>query len=139
MRRTRDEAEARVFDYIERFYIPLRRHFPLDYFTPAIFEEPAALDQMRVHEITSSRDCWLWAHKSAQRAESIDRNVHVQLAAGAVAYAEPHRAGNVAQHCGSSCAHLVKIRTVNANRIHRAQRVGQAGEKVNFVLHSYPA
>lgn len=39
---TRDEARADVFDYIERFYNPRRRHSVLDYLSPVQFEEIAA-------------------------------------------------------------------------------------------------
>ena len=41
--RTRDEAKADVFDYIERFYNPRRRHSTLGYLSPIAFEEQAAL------------------------------------------------------------------------------------------------
>lgn len=37
--RTRDEARADVFDYIERFYNPRRRHSTLDYVSPANYEK----------------------------------------------------------------------------------------------------
>ena len=36
--RTRDEARADVFDYVERFYNPKRRHSTLGYLTPTEFE-----------------------------------------------------------------------------------------------------
>lgn len=36
--RTRDEARADVFDYLERFYNPRRRHSTLGYLSPAEFE-----------------------------------------------------------------------------------------------------
>ena len=36
--RTRDEARADVFDYIERFYNPRRRHSTLGQVSPAEFE-----------------------------------------------------------------------------------------------------
>ena len=39
---TRDDARADVFDYIERFYNPRRRHSVLDYLSPVQFEEKAA-------------------------------------------------------------------------------------------------
>ena len=38
---TRDDARADVFDYIERFYNPRRRHSVLDYLSPVQFEEKA--------------------------------------------------------------------------------------------------
>jgi putative transposase len=37
--RTRDAARADVFDYIERFYNPRRRHSTLGYVSPVAFEE----------------------------------------------------------------------------------------------------
>jgi len=39
--RTRDEAKADVFDYIERFYNPRRRHSALGYLSPMEFEKQA--------------------------------------------------------------------------------------------------
>ena len=41
--RTRDEAKADVFDYIERFYNPKRRHSTLGYLSPMEFEMRAQL------------------------------------------------------------------------------------------------
>jgi putative transposase len=41
--RTRDAARADVFDYIERFYNPKRRHSTLGYLSPVEFEETAML------------------------------------------------------------------------------------------------
>jgi len=41
--RTRDHAKADVFDYIERFYNPRRRHSTLGYLSPAEFERKAQL------------------------------------------------------------------------------------------------
>ncbi|MDR4473090.1 MAG: IS3 family transposase [Nitrospira sp.] len=40
--RTRDQARADVFDYIERFYNPRRRHSTLGYLSPMEFERQAA-------------------------------------------------------------------------------------------------
>ena len=37
--RTRDQAKADVFDYIERFYNPRRRHSTLGYLSPIDFEK----------------------------------------------------------------------------------------------------
>jgi len=37
--RSRDEARSDVFDYIERFYNPTRRHSTLGYVSPVAFEE----------------------------------------------------------------------------------------------------
>ncbi len=39
--RTRDAARADVFDYIERFYNPRRRHSKLGYLSPMAFEDRA--------------------------------------------------------------------------------------------------
>ena len=41
--RTRDQAKADVFDYIERFYNPRRRHSALGYLSPMEFEQQAGL------------------------------------------------------------------------------------------------
>ena len=41
--RTRDDARADVFDYIERFYNRRRRHSTLGYMSPVEFEEKAML------------------------------------------------------------------------------------------------
>ncbi len=41
--RTRDAARADVFDYVERFYNPQRRHSTLGYLSPVEFEEKAML------------------------------------------------------------------------------------------------
>jgi putative transposase len=36
--RTRNEAKADLFDYVERFYNPRRRHSTLGFLSPAEFE-----------------------------------------------------------------------------------------------------
>lgn len=41
--RTRNQAKADVFDYIERFYNPRRRHSTLGYLSPMEFEKQAEL------------------------------------------------------------------------------------------------
>jgi putative transposase len=41
--RTRDQARADVFDYVERFYNPKRRHSTLGYLSPTEFEMQAQL------------------------------------------------------------------------------------------------
>ncbi|NEU15129.1 IS3 family transposase, partial [Methylobacterium sp. BTF04] len=41
--RSRDQARADVFDYIERFYNPTRRHSTLGYISPVEFEKQAKL------------------------------------------------------------------------------------------------
>ena len=43
MYRTRDDAKADVFDYIERFYNPKRRHSTIGYLSPMEFEQQAGL------------------------------------------------------------------------------------------------
>ena len=43
MYRTRDEAKADVFDYIERFYNPKRQHSTIGYMSPMEFERQAGL------------------------------------------------------------------------------------------------
>jgi hypothetical protein len=44
--RTRDQAKADVFDYIECFYNPKRRHSTIGYLSPVEFEMQAGLDRM---------------------------------------------------------------------------------------------
>jgi len=39
--RSRDEAHADIFDYIERFYTPRRRHSKLGYLSPMEIEARA--------------------------------------------------------------------------------------------------
>ena len=39
--RTRNQAKAEVFDYIERFYNPTRRHSTQGYLSPIDFEQQA--------------------------------------------------------------------------------------------------
>jgi len=41
--RSRNEAKADVFDYIERFYNPKRRHSTIEYLSPIEFERKAGL------------------------------------------------------------------------------------------------
>jgi putative transposase len=43
MYRTRDEAKADVFDYIERFYKPKRRQSRIGYMSPMEFESQVGL------------------------------------------------------------------------------------------------
>ena len=37
--RTREDARANAFDYIERFYNPLKKHSKLNFLSPMQFEE----------------------------------------------------------------------------------------------------
>jgi putative transposase len=39
LNRTRDDARADVFDYVERFYNPVRRHSTIGYVSPVEFEK----------------------------------------------------------------------------------------------------
>ena len=41
--RTRDQTKADVFDYIELFYNPTRRHSTLGYLSPMDFEKKAGV------------------------------------------------------------------------------------------------
>jgi putative transposase len=41
--RSRDEARADVFDYVERFYNPTRRHSTIGYKSPIDFEREAGV------------------------------------------------------------------------------------------------
>lgn len=41
--RTRDQAKADVFDYVERFYNPYRRHSTIGYVSPAAYEQAVGL------------------------------------------------------------------------------------------------
>ena len=41
--RTRDDARAEVFDYIERFYNAVRRHSTIGYISPVEFEKKVGL------------------------------------------------------------------------------------------------
>jgi putative transposase len=41
--RTRDDARADVFDYVERFYNPVRRHSTIGYVSPVEFEKKAGV------------------------------------------------------------------------------------------------
>ena len=42
---SRDAARADVFDYIERFYNPIRRHSTLGYLSPIDFEQQAPVKE----------------------------------------------------------------------------------------------
>ena len=46
---TRDEAQADIFDYIERFYNRKRRHGYLGNISPAAFEERSQNQLQTVH------------------------------------------------------------------------------------------
>src|SRR5205085_5223283 len=52
--RTRNEARADVFDYIERFYNAIRRHSTIGYLSPVEFERKVGLAYPAVHQTGSS-------------------------------------------------------------------------------------
>jgi len=52
--RTRDAARADVFDYIERFYNPRRRHSTLGYLSPVAYEERMRFAQLSVRRTGGS-------------------------------------------------------------------------------------
>ena len=52
--RTRDEARADVFGYIERFYNTTRRHSTVGRLSPVEFERKVGLAQPGVHQAGSS-------------------------------------------------------------------------------------
>ena len=57
--RSRNEAKADVFDYIERFYNAIRRHSTIGYLSPVEFERKVRLAQPGVHQTGSSSICRL--------------------------------------------------------------------------------
>ena len=50
----RNEARADVFDYIERFYNPRRRHSTIGYLSPMAFEEKAGVALLAVNQTGDS-------------------------------------------------------------------------------------
>lgn len=52
--RTRDEARADFFDFIERFYNSTRRHSKLGYLDPLDFERTYAVAELTVYETWGS-------------------------------------------------------------------------------------
>ena len=54
--RTRNQARADVFDYVERFYNPTRRHSTLGYLSPMDFEKQANVAQPGVRGTSSSSE-----------------------------------------------------------------------------------
>jgi len=63
--RSRDQARADVFDYIERFYNPTRRHSTNGYLGPMQYEERATKALVAVHE-TGSSSCGSFAKRVVQ-------------------------------------------------------------------------
>ena len=53
---TRGEAKADVFDYVERFYNPRRRHSTLGYLSPVEYENAMGSAQDGVNESRASPD-----------------------------------------------------------------------------------
>lgn len=68
--RTRDEARTDVFDYIERFYNPKRRHSTIGYLGPMEFERKAGLDRMSAAG---------WAARPAVAAKRIPARVEKRV------------------------------------------------------------
>ena len=62
--RTRDEARADVFDYIERFYNPKRRHSTIGYLSPMEFESKVGC-----------QSALEWDPLSASKRDPFDRRV----------------------------------------------------------------
>ena len=60
--RTRDQAKADVFDYVECFYNPRRRHSTLGYLSPIDFEKQAAQAYDGVNKTGSSSKCRILPH-----------------------------------------------------------------------------
>jgi putative transposase len=59
--RTRNHARAKVFDYIERFYNPKRRHSTIGFLSPIAIEEKITLASLTVHippRGTATRRIW---------------------------------------------------------------------------------
>lgn len=71
--RTSDEARADVFDYIERFYNPRRRHSKLSYLSPMEFEACAMLALPTVHETGSRLSSLLPTHRAESGAMALRR------------------------------------------------------------------
>ena len=74
--RTRDEAKADVFDYIECFYNPKRRHSTIGYLSPMEFERQAGLLKAGIIQTGCRPSCylqpkkmvWGWGSLSAVRS-----------------------------------------------------------------------
>jgi len=57
--RTRNDARADVFDYIESFYNAVRRHSTIGYINPVEFEKKVGLAYPTVHRTGSRPVCYL--------------------------------------------------------------------------------
>jgi putative transposase len=60
--RTRDEAKADVFDYIERFYNPKRRDSRIGYMSPMEFERASWISLTGCHptRVQATASCGRW-------------------------------------------------------------------------------
>ena len=67
--RTRAQARADVFDFIEVFYNPKRRHSTLSYVSPVKFEE-ALLAKVGFHDTGSSPPWVFWVSVSSKCMKS---------------------------------------------------------------------
>ena len=67
--RTRDDARADVFDYIERFYNIVRRHSTIGYVSPVEFERKVGLAQLPVHETGSRPERQISCCRPTRRAD----------------------------------------------------------------------
>ena len=65
--RTRDDARADVFDYIERFYNPRRRHSTLGYLSPVEFEETSYVSLTACPKNRQQANHWTPHARSARR------------------------------------------------------------------------
>jgi hypothetical protein len=83
--RTRDEARADVFDYVERFYNPRRRHSTLGYLSPVEFEMQAASAGDTRHSAISPR----WSSKCRRRQLRMVSTKPAAGQCGGVIYALP--------------------------------------------------
>ena len=73
--RTRDEARADVFDYIERFYNPRRRHSTLGYDSPMAFEAKTRIALLRVRRTRGSPESFageMYLYLVQQTLDKID-------------------------------------------------------------------
>jgi hypothetical protein len=68
--RTRDEAKAEVFDYIERFYNHVRRHSTIGYLSPVEFERIGGLSYTEPVE-GQWKYIWIKTHISFKRPEKM--------------------------------------------------------------------
>ncbi|MGO4113655.1 IS3 family transposase [Rhizobium ruizarguesonis] len=73
--RTRDDAKADVFDYIERFYNPKRRHSTLGYLSPMEFENKVGLSLTQYPKYRQQARASVARLRSRRENEAVDRFV----------------------------------------------------------------